>query len=173
MKHILALTVLIFTCAFGLSANALMMAPPAEPKSGIEIVDVYAFATPQANPAAAVFMTVHNHGIAGDKMVGFTLAENMRTELHTMTMENEIMRMRKVDGYDLGANKTVSLIPMGHHVMVFDRVTDWNVGDVVNGTVIFENAGNVPVEIHIKSRGEKTSHDHGDHSMDHNHHGHH
>lgn len=152
-------------------ANALIIAPTdTAPKTGIEIQEAYAYATPLKNPAAAVFMIVHNHGVDNDRLLDVKFETAGRTELHTMTMDNDIMKMRKVDGYDVGSHKTLSLNPMGHHVMVFDRQSDWNEGDVIQAKAVFENAGVVTIPVKIVARGAKPSTQGDDVHMQHGHH---
>jgi hypothetical protein len=150
---------------------AFLIAPMAHASENIHIKDAYMYETRASMPAAAVFMVVMNHGDADDELVGFTTDAAERAELHTMTHENEIMKMRKVDGYVVEGNDgTVTLEPMGNHIMLFGLKKDAVAGDEINGTLSFENAGDVPVTIHVKKRGEKAA-DHGDHDQDdHNHH---
>jgi hypothetical protein len=41
-------------------------------------------------------------------------------EIHEMTMENNVMKMRAIPGLDLPAGKPVDLKPGGYHVMLMD-----------------------------------------------------
>ena len=41
-------------------------------------------------------------------------------EIHEMKMDNNIMKMRQVNGIDLPAGKSVDLKPGGYHVMLLD-----------------------------------------------------
>ena len=56
-------------------------------------------------------------------------------EIHQMTTEYEVMRMRRVDQVELPAGQTVGLSPGGHHVMLVDLRHPLKVGDTVRLTL--------------------------------------
>ena len=41
-------------------------------------------------------------------------------EIHEMTLEKDIMKMRQIPGLDLAADRTMELKPGGYHVMLMD-----------------------------------------------------
>jgi copper(I)-binding protein len=59
-------------------------------------------------------------------------------EIHEMKMEDNIMKMRAIDGIDLPAGKTVALKPGGYHVMLIDLKQQIKEGDVVPVTLVIE-----------------------------------
>jgi copper(I)-binding protein len=124
----------------------------------IEISDAYMFATPKKFPAAAIFMNVSNNTDVDDRVIGFKTDRAGRAELHTMETKNDIMKMRRVDGYDIASGDTHTLKPMADHIMVFDMVSDFVTGETFDGVVVFERAGEVPVTIHVQSRKSMMAH---------------
>lgn len=62
------------------------------------------------------------------------------TEIHEMTMDNDIMRMRAVPGIDLPAGKAVELKPGGYHVMLMDLKAPITEGQDVPVTLVIEGA---------------------------------
>ena len=138
----------------------LLMAGCLPQKQGIHINDAYSFATPKTFPAAAIFMTVDNTTDTDDRMIAFKADEvSGRTELHTMQTVNDIMRMRRVDGFDIAANGgKIELKPMSDHVMLFELVKDIEKGATFNGIAVFEKAGEIPVKVHVKDRAEMAHH---------------
>ena len=78
-----------------------------------------------------------------------------------MTHENDVMRMRKVDEYDVKGHSALILCPMGHHIMLFGLTKDLVAGDTVKGTLVFKHAGEISVTLDIKKRSAiKTDHGH-------------
>lgn len=147
IKKILALVL-----CFGLFA--------CENAESITINDGYMFATPKTFPAAAIFMTIENNTTQNDRMIDFKTDRAGRTELHTMETKNDIMKMRRVDGYDILSNGSHTLKPMADHIMVFDMPSDFVEGETISATAIFEKAGEIPVTIAVKSRESMKNHMH-------------
>lgn len=52
-------------------------------------------------------------------------------EIHQMTMENDVMRMRKLDQVELPAGRTVEFSPGARHLMLVDLRHPLKVGDSV------------------------------------------
>jgi len=61
-------------------------------------------------------------------------------EIHEMSMENDVMKMRQVDGLDLKANRSTDLKPGGFHIMLMDLKAPLKGGDMVPMTLTFEDA---------------------------------
>ena len=117
--------------------------------------------TPKTFPAAAIFMTIKNNTNTDDRMIDFKTDRAGRVELHTMAMENDIMRMRRVEGYDIPSGDKHTLKHMADHIMLFDMPSDFIEGEKFQGTAFFEKSGEVPVTITVKSRDKM--HNHHDH----------
>ena len=57
-----------------------------------------------------------------------------------MKMENDVMRMRAVDGLKLPANQPVELKSGGYHLMMMDLKKQLKVGTEAQITLVFKNA---------------------------------
>ena len=64
-----------------------------------------------------------------------------RAELHSMTMEGGVMRMRALPRIDLPAGQTVKLAPGGMHVMLVDLKHPLKAGDKVRLTLSVQSSG--------------------------------
>lgn len=62
-------------------------------------------------------------------------------EIHEMTMENNVMRMRAVKALALPAGRTVELKPGGYHMMLMDLRQQMKEGEVVPVTLVVESGG--------------------------------
>jgi len=62
------------------------------------------------------------------------------TEIHEMTVVNDVMRMRAIAGLDLPAAQAVELRPGGYHVMLMQLRQPLNAGERVAITLVFEDA---------------------------------
>lgn len=58
-----------------------------------------------------------------DRLTGVSSTCCERVEIHEMTEENGVMRMREVSGVDLPASMPVAFAPMGYHLMLIGLKT--------------------------------------------------
>ena len=109
---------------------------------------------------SAVYMTLINNGDTDQRLVGAHTDVARITEIHETTMENDVMRMRPVDGVDLPADASVQLEPGGHHVMLLDLQQPLIPGAAVMVTLVFESGDKLIVAVPVydaqapENRGE-------------------
>ena len=72
-------------------------------------------------------------------------------EIHEMKMENNVMKMRQVDGLDVPAGKAVELKPGGYHVMLMDLKEQIKEGASVPVTLVFEGADKKRETVEVKA----------------------
>ena len=71
-------------------------------------------------------------------------------EIHEMSMDNNVMKMRAVSGIDLPAGKPVALKSGGYHVMLMDLKSPVKEGDSLPLTLVFESADKKRESMEIK-----------------------
>ena len=72
-------------------------------------------------------------------------------EIHEMTMDNNVMRMRQVPMLELPAGKAVELKPGGYHVMLMDLKQQLKEGAVVPLTLVVEGKDGKRETIDVKA----------------------
>ncbi|MCM5552626.1 copper chaperone PCu(A)C [Pleomorphomonas sp. NRK KF1] len=141
------------------AASTLAIAPAAahEFKSGSLTLDhPWTRATPNGAEMAGGFVTVVNAGEHADKLVGGSFELSERTEVHEMKMEGDVMKMRQLDGgLDIPAGATVELKPGSYHLMFMKLTAPLEAGTKVKGTLLFEKAGEIPVEFAVEAISAK------------------
>lgn len=88
---------------------------------------------------------------AGGKLVAASSPVAGVTELHEMTMDGNVMKMRAVPALDLPAGKAVELKPGGYHVMLMDLKQELKSGDTVPVTLVIEGAGGKRENVEVKA----------------------
>lgn len=117
----------------------------------LKIGQPWSRATPAGAKVAAGYLTIVNTGREADRLTGGTFAEAGRAEVHEMSTENGVMKMRPVPGggLEIKPGQTVALKPGGYHMMFMDLKSPLKQGERVSGTLVFEKAGPVPVEFEV------------------------
>ncbi len=159
-----ALSSVVFSSAF----MASIAFASSEMKVGsLKIENPQARATVPAQKMSGGFMKIENVG-AADKLISASSSVSKSMELHTMSMDNNVMRMREVKSIDLPAKSRVELKPGGLHLMFIDLNKQLKAGDIIPVKLKFEKAGEVEVKFQVM--GNKPP-DHGqpghDHKKDH------
>jgi copper(I)-binding protein len=118
------------------------------------ISQAWSRATPNGAKIGAGYFTIENKGTAADKLVGVTGDISARIELHEMSMNGGVMKMRPVDGgLTIDPGKTVKLAPSGYHLMIMDLKGPLKQGDKLPLTLQFEKAGKVAVTLDVQGVG--------------------
>lgn len=115
----------------------------------LSISHAWARATVPGMQAGGGFLVISNHGVA-DRLVAAQASVSAATELHTMKIENDMMKMQKVDAIDVPAGETTELKPGGHHIMFINLKAPLKEGDRVELKLRFEKAGAVTLDMPVK-----------------------
>lgn len=110
----------------------------------------WARATPPATPVGGSFLTVTNTGASADRLVSATSSAALQVEVHEMSMDGSIRRLRELDyGGVSPPDATVTLAPGGFHLMMIGLDEPLEEATGVPVTLIFENAGKLDVELRV------------------------
>ena len=122
--------------------------------SGLVIEDAWARATPGGAKVAGGYVRVRNTGAEPDRLVGTAIPISGRGEVHEMSMDGGVMRMRPLEnGLAIPPGAVVELKPGGLHLMFMDLSGGLKEGQSVKGSLTFERAGTVPVEFRVGGIG--------------------
>jgi copper(I)-binding protein len=120
----------------------------------IHITQPWARATPKGASSAAGYMTITNNGNAPDRVNCVSSDASARCQIHTMTMQDGVMRMRPVEGgLEILPGQTITLAPGGFHMMLVDLTHPLEAGQTLKATLKFDKAGTVDVSYPIAAIG--------------------
>ena len=111
-------------------------------------------ATPSGAKTGGGYLTIENKGSAPDRLVGGSADVAGSVQVHEMSMDKGVMKMRPLDqGLTIEPGKTVKLAPGGYHLMMMDLKKPLKQGDKVPVTLEFEKAGKATVSLDVGSVG--------------------
>lgn len=122
-----------------LAAIVLACASLTAAAQGVTVRDAWARATVSAQKTGSAYMEIVAERDAAVVAADAAVAE--KTELHTMSMDGGVMRMRPVQKIDLPAGKPVKLAPGGLHVMLIGLKQPLKAGDRIPVTLTVEGEG--------------------------------
>jgi periplasmic copper chaperone A len=140
-----------FFCALAIGLATFAAEAHSFKVGSISIGHPHARATAAGQPTGGGFMKFENRGSAADKLLSASATVSNSVELHTMSMQGDVMRMRQVEAIELPAGQTVELKPGGLHVMFIGLKAPLKVGDTFPMTLRFEKAGEVTVQVNVEA----------------------
>ena len=142
----------------GLLALAIGAAHAADYKAGsLDIAEPWSRATPKGASVAAGYMKISNAGTTADRLVGGSSDAAAKFEVHEVTMDDGVMKMRPLKGgLEIKPGETVELKPGSFHVMFVDLKNPLTPSDHVKATLVFEKAGTVNVEFDVRAMGAES-----------------
>jgi copper(I)-binding protein len=124
---------------------------------GLKISAAWTRATPKGAPVGGGYLTITNNGTAPDRLIGGSSDTSTRFEIHNMTMDGGVMKMRPVAaGIEIKPGQTVELKPGGYHVMFVGLKKPFEQGNHVRATLKFEKAGEVLVDFTVEGIGAQS-----------------
>lgn len=129
----------------------------------IVVADAWARASAPGQTVAGVYFSVQSDVDAA--LVGAETTAADVSELHFMSMEDGVMRMRAVPRVALPAGTKVRFKPGGYHVMLFDLQQPLKPGDEITLLLVIEDGAGrnsrTRVPVHVRNLdGSKAQHHH-------------
>lgn len=134
----------------------------------IKIGHLWSRVTPSAAPVAGAYLKVTNSGTKPDRLTGGSTPIADRIEIHQMTMDNGIARMRQLrEGIEIAPGASVDLAPGGIHLMLIKPNKQLIEGNSFKATLEFARKGPVEVEFIVQRNAAAetgSSNGHGGHA---------
>lgn len=132
----------------------------------VRIAPPFATPAPPGVPHAAAYVDITAEGEAPAVLVGARTPASESVELHDMSMEEGVMRMRRVERIEVPAGLTQTMRPGGgYHLMLLDLVAPLVEGERFPLTLEFAELGEIEVEVRVRSAqaGSEMADDHHHH----------
>ena len=128
----------------------------------IIIKDAYAYRATPSSKAGGIFMMIHNHGTADDRLGSVSSTAARKAELHTLVESaNGVMKMRPVlDGFAIEAGKMAMLKRGADHIMLMGLRSSWHQGDLISIVLTFEKAGEMTLDVLVDLNRADAAHSH-------------
>ena len=120
----------------------------------MEITKAWSRATPAAAPVGAGYLALTNRGAEADRLIGGSTEIAARIEVHEMSMDNGVMKMRELpDGLEVKPGQTVEMKPGGHHLMLVGLKRGLREGERFKAQLVFARGGKAEVEFVVQGMG--------------------
>jgi copper(I)-binding protein len=138
---------------FAFAANLVVARAALAQPTQLDVANAWAGATPGKAENGAAYVTITSP--AADRLVSASTPVAKKAELHTMSMQGMVMKMRPVSGVDIPAGQAVTLKPGGEHIMLMGLNQPLREGQSFPLTLNFEKAGPRTVTVTVEKAGAK------------------
>ena len=130
------------------------LAAPALAQNSITADQPWARATAPRQSVGGAYVALTSP--AADRLVGASTPVAGRVEVHNMTMDSTVMRMREqAAGLPLPAGQTVALTPGGHHLMLMDLKQPLVTGQTFPLQLRFQHAAPMEIVVQVAPVGSR------------------
>ena len=123
----------------------------------LKIAHPFARASVAGQTTGGAYLSVENTGKDADKLLSMTSSAAKTVEIHSMTMDGNMMKMRQVDALTtINPAATINMTPgNGYHIMLIGLAQPLKAGDKFPITLIFEKAGKIEVMVNVEGISAK------------------
>jgi copper(I)-binding protein len=114
---------------FSVITATVLLATCGDEREQTRISDAWVRATAPGQKVAAAYLTLQSG--SRSKLVRVDSSVAAKAELHSMRVEEGVMRMRQLDSIELPPGATIKLEPGGDHLMLIDVAKPLATGDKV------------------------------------------
>lgn len=173
LKSILSHFLLLSVATLALAKEVSPTQKTAADVNKVSIQNAWARPTNKGQEVGAAYMTfTSNQDIS---LVKATSDVAKSVEIHSMTMEKGVMKMRMLETLPLVAGKPYQLEPGGFHLMLFDLKKPLTEGDMVKFELTFKSKNGIEFKQQVKAAVKMAmdaavkegSHEHSDHQHHH------
>jgi uncharacterized protein YcnI len=137
-----------------ITAAAAASAPAPIKAGALTIEEPWSRVTPGGAKVGGGYLRITNTGSTPDRLVGGSFPLASRVEVHEMSLDGTVMRMKPVEGgLEIKPGETVEFKPGGYHLMFVDLKEPLKEGQTHKGTLVFEKAGTVEVTYPVRGMG--------------------
>jgi copper(I)-binding protein len=141
------MTMRYLALAAGLVIASTALAQPAQ----LEVNNAWARATAGKADTGVAYVAIQSP--TADRLVSLSTPVAKKAELHTMSMQGMVMKMRPLSELDIPARQPVTLKPGGDHIMLMGLNQPLRAGQTFPLTLDFEKAGSRSVTVTVEKAG--------------------
>ena len=122
----------------------------------LRIQHPYARTTAPNQASGGAYVSIENTGKNSDTLISASAPVAKSVQMHTMSMEGDVMKMREVQYIELKPSSKIAMKPGdGYHLMLIGLKQELKAGDKFPLTLNFEKAGKIEVSVAVEERDAK------------------
>lgn len=122
----------------------------------LEVIAPFVRAMPGGAKVGAGYLKIRNSSDQPDRLLAVESPDAKSVQIHIMTHEGGIMKMRQLsEGLLLLPKSTTELGPGGLHLMFLEPLAPFKLGGAIKVTLAFEKAGQLEVTFGVKPIGAR------------------
>ncbi len=125
---------------------------------GLHVENPWASPTPGGVAVSAGYLTIVNDSDVADRLTAASSARAASVDLHEMSMDGPVMRMRTSGPIAIPAHGRVTFAPGGLHLMFNNVTAPFTEGERIPLQLTFEHAGVVSAQLPVSRTAPEHQH---------------
>jgi copper(I)-binding protein len=119
----------------------------------IHITEATARATAPKQANGVAYLQVENRGKSADKLLSLSSSIAQEAQIHTMSMDGDMMKMRPLTELSLPAGGKLTMKSgNGPHLMLMGLKQPLQAGQTIPITLVFEKAGKLVIQVKVTAQ---------------------
>jgi copper(I)-binding protein len=119
----------------------------------LHVISAHAPATAAGATSAAVYLSVHNVGAAGDRLLRVSTPVATQAEFHRSQLDGAVMRMRPVPALEVPVGGSIEMSSGGLHIMLLGLRHPLQAGAQFPMRLDFARAGALDIQVTVTPLG--------------------
>ena len=139
------------TYAAALVALLLLSSPS---RSEILLEHAWAQASPPKAVVGRAFVTIVNQSDQTEHLIGVSTEAALSAEISGIRILQNVPNMRRLFNIDIPPHRSIVFSPGSYHILLRNLRKPLVAGDRIDGELMFEKSGAIPVEFQVEAAGQ-------------------
>jgi len=137
-------------CARAAALVALLLLPSAS-RAEIQLEHAWAQPSPPKALVGRAFVTIFNKSDETEHLVGVSTDAASSAEISGIRILQDVPNMRRLFNIDIPPHRSIIFAPGSYHILLRNLRKPLIAGDRIDGELVFEKAGAIPVEFRVEA----------------------
>ena len=141
-------------CARASAAIAALILLSSASRAEVLLEHAWAQASPPKAVVGRAFVTITNQSDEIEHLVGVSTDAALSAEISGIRILQNVPNLRRLFNIDIPPHRSIVFAPGSYHILLRNLRKPLVAGDRIDGELMFENAGAIPVEFRVEAAGQ-------------------
>ena len=141
-------------CARASAAIAALILLSSASRAEVLLEHAWAQASPPKAVVGRAFVTITNQSDETEHLIGASSEAALSAEISGIRILQNVPNMRRLVNIDIPPHRSIVFAPGSYHILLRNLRKPLVAGDRIDGELMFEKSGAIPVEFRVEAAGQ-------------------